>query len=132
MFLAQRYVGDRSIEEDLTPSRTFRLPVAVETPKKGNVLITLEYRIDPARAADFRKLMQESRRSRLRQGALSWDLLHDISDPGRFIEQIVDESWTEHLRRFDRVTASDVDLRERKLAFHISETAPVVTRYVID
>src|SRR5690606_10365073 len=106
--------------------------VAAAPPKRGHVWVTLEYRIDPARAADFRILMQESRRSRLRQGALSWELLHDIGDPGRFIEQIVDESWIEHLRRFDRVTAADVALRERKLAFHIGETPPVVTRYVVD
>jgi len=44
----------------------------------------------------------------------------------------VDESWTEHLRRFDRVTASDVALRERKLAFHTRDTPPVVSRYVVD
>lgn len=132
MQLAQRRVTDRSIEEDLTPSRDFKVPVAAAPPKSGHVMVMLEYRIDPARAADFRVLMQDSRRSRLRQGALSWELLHDITDPGRYIEQIVDESWTEHLRRFDRVTAADVALRERKLAFHIGETPPLVTRYVVD
>ena len=44
----------------------------------------------------------------------------------------MDESWTEHLRRFDRVTASDVALRERKLAFHIGEGPPLVTRCVVE
>jgi hypothetical protein len=76
--------------------------------------------------------MQESRRSRLRQGALSWELLRDVNQPGRFLEQIIDESWTEHLRRFDRVTASDVSLRERKLAFHLPEEPPLVTRCVME
>jgi hypothetical protein len=76
--------------------------------------------------------MQESRSSRLRQGALGWELLHDIAEPDRYIEQIVDESWTEHLRRFERATATDVALRDRKLAFHVGEAPPVVTRYVIE
>lgn len=76
--------------------------------------------------------MLESRRSRLRQGALAWELLRDISNPGRYIEQITDESWTEHLRRFDRVTAGDVALRDRKLAFHLDETPPLVTRCVLE
>jgi hypothetical protein len=76
--------------------------------------------------------MQESRRSRMRQGALDWQLLHDLYDRGRFIEQITDESWTEHLRRFDRVTAADVQLRDRKLAFHIGEEPPLVTRFLIE
>jgi MFS family permease len=132
MLSAQWLVADRGIEEDLTPSREFKAPVADAPPQTGHVQVTIEYRIDPVRAADFYALMQESRRSRLRQGALTWDLLRDIADPGRYVEQIVDESWTEHLRRFDRVTASDVALRERKLAFHIGETPPVVTRYVVE
>jgi quinol monooxygenase YgiN len=106
--------------------------VAEEPPGVGNVVVTIEYLVDPARADDFRALMQESRRSRLRQGALEWELLRDVNRPGRFVEQIVDESWTEHLRRFDRVTASDVALRERKLAFHIGEEPPVVSRCVVE
>ena len=59
-------------------------------------------------------------------------LLHDIAEPGHFTEQITDENWTEHLRRFDRVTASDVALRERKLGFHILDSPPVVTREIIE
>ena len=59
-------------------------------------------------------------------------VLRDISDPGHYTEQIVDESWTEHLRRFDRVTGADIALRERKLAFHLEEAPPRVTRYAID
>jgi quinol monooxygenase YgiN len=94
--------------------------------------VQLEYLIDPARATEFRALMQDSRRSRLRQGALDWALLHDLAQPGRFVEQITDASWTEHLRRFERLTTGDLALRERKLAFHLPDTPPVVTRYVLE
>ncbi|MCY1163793.1 MAG: MFS transporter [Pseudomonadota bacterium] len=132
MLLAQRRIVDLSIEEDLTPSREFKVPVPHAPPGAGNVVVTIEYLIDPARSDGFHALMQESRRSRLRQGALEWELLRDIGHPGRYLEQITDESWTEHLRRFDRVTASDVALRERKLAFHIGEEPPVVRRCVIE
>ena len=132
MLLAQHWVRDLSIEEDLTPSREFKAPVANAPPGAGRMVVTIEYLIDPARTGDFHKIMQESRRSRLRQGALEWELLRDVNQPGRFIEQIVDESWTEHLRRFDRVTASDVALRERKLAFHIGDGPPLVTRCVVE
>ncbi|MFN9474472.1 MFS transporter [Acidovorax sp.] len=132
MALVQRLVADRNMEEDLSPSQAFKVPVAPTPPERGHVVATIEYTIDPARAADFRELMQESRRNRLRQGALSWQLRHDIADPARYVEQIEDESWTEHLRRFDRVTASDVALRERKLAFHIGDAPPVVSRFVVE
>ncbi len=132
MLLAQYHVVDLSIEEDLTPSREFKVPVADAPPATGHVVVTIEYIIDPARGEEFRALMQESRRSRLRQGALEWALLRDIGHPERYLEQITDESWTEHLRRFDRVTASDVALRERKLAFHTPEEPPHVTRRVVE
>ncbi|MGV8803781.1 MAG: MFS transporter [Polaromonas sp.] len=132
MLLAQRWVRDHHLEEDLTPSRELKTPQADVPPGVGRMVITVEYLIDPARADDFLALMHESRRSRLRQGALEWQMLRDINQPGRFVEQIVDESWTEHLRRFDRVTASDVALRERRLAFHLGEGPPVVTRCVVE
>jgi MFS family permease/quinol monooxygenase YgiN len=131
MLVVLRLVQDRGVVDDLTPSQAFKAPVADRAPENGRILVSIEFLIDPSRAESFVALMQESRRSRLRQGALSWELLRDISDPGRYIEQIVDESWIEHLRRFDRVTESDVALRERKLAFHLGETGPQVTRRVI-
>ena len=81
MALVQRLVTDRHMEEDLSPSQAFKAPVATTPPQAGRVVVTIEYTIDPARAAEFRTLMQESRRSRLRQGALSCDLLHDLADP---------------------------------------------------
>ncbi len=36
----------------------------------------------------------------------------------------------EHLRRLERFTAADVQLRERRLAFHLGEQPPRVRRYV--
>ena len=132
MALVQRLVADRSMEEDLSPSQAFKAPVADIPPEAGRVVVTIEYFIDPARTSEFKTLMHESLRSRLRQGAVSWQLHHDIADPARYVEQIEDLSWTEHLRRFDRVTAHDVALRERKLAFHTREAPPVVARFVVE
>jgi MFS family permease len=129
MVAVQRLVRDRQIEEDLSPSKAFKRPEVDVPPEAGRVVVTIEYLIDPDRAGEFRALMQDSRRSRMRQGALSWHLLHSMSHPERYVEQITDESWTEHLRRFDRVTAADVALRDRKLAFHQGKEPPLVQRY---
>ena len=131
MLVATRWLKDDLIEEDLTPSRAFKIPVAQMPPSNGPVMVTIEYLIDPERAAAFLEVMQESRSSRLRQGALNWELLHDLGEPQRYLEQIVDESWTEHLRRFDRITGADVTLRDRKLAFHTGNEAPKITRYAM-
>lgn len=128
MLIVQRVFTDRQALEDLSPSKAFQ-PPRHSQPEEGRVVVHIEYLINPAKARRFRTLMQESRRSRMRQGALSWRLLHSMERPERYIEEIVDESWVEHLRRFDRITASDVALRERKLAFHVADTPPRVTRF---
>ena len=132
MAMAHFFVVERGIEEDLTPSSAFKAPHAEAPPREGRILVSIEYSIDPARTDEFMQLMQESRRSRISQGAREWQVVRDLYEPGRIIEQITDESWTEHLRRFDRVTAADVQLRDRKLAFHIGDAPPQVTRYLID
>ncbi len=121
-------------EEDLSTSQALKPPVAGTQidPDDGPILTTIEYRIDPARADEFRQVMQESRRSRLRQGALSWELFRDANDPARYIEYFIDETWVEHLRRFDRVTASDMTLRARRLSFHLGADTPLVTRCVAE
>lgn len=118
------------IEEDFTPSRALQ-PAPLEFPPGRQVVITIEYRIDPRHAPAFLEVMQESQRSRLRRGALRWRLLEDAEATGCYVEEIVDASWTEHRRRFDRLSASDVALRERKLSFHIGSSAPIVRRYAV-
>ena len=76
--------------------------------------------------------MQASRINRLQKGALSWGLFQDTERPGRFVEYFLDESWADHLRRFERFTAADADLRERRNALHTGGDPPKVTRYVAE
>ena len=130
MLMANWRWPDRGVMEDPTPAGPLPHPEVTTPPQSGHVLVTVEYQIDPAQAPAFRALMEQSRRSRLRQGAVAWELLSDINDPGRFVEVIEDASWTDHLRRFQRVTAADVALRDRKLAFHTGDAPPLIRRVV--
>ncbi|MBL0420218.1 MFS transporter [Ramlibacter sp. AW1] len=132
MALAYRLMPDRGTEEDLTPANVLKVPDIASPQRSGRVMVSVEYLIDPERSAEFLELMEHSRRSRLQQGALEWQLLHDLGEPGRYVEQVVDESWTEHLRRFDRLTATDAKLREQRLKFHIGNEPPRVTRYLLE
>ena len=95
-------------------------------------MVTVEYRIDPARAQAFAEVMQRTRQARLRQGALSWGLFRDVAAPGRYVEYFVDENWLEHQRRLERFTAFDAGLREERLAFHSDTEPPQLRRYVAD
>jgi hypothetical protein len=119
---------------DLTPAHAWDEPVTAfpVASESGPVLVTIAYEIDPARADEFVAVMHESRASRLRHGVIGWELFRDTSRPGRYIEYIVEESWVEHLRRFERMTAAEVALRDRKLALHVGAEPPFVTRYVAE
>ena len=67
---------------------------------------------------EFREVMQETRRSRLRHGALAWGLFHDVSRAGplhRVLRRRILGRAPAPLRPHDGV---DVALRERRLAFH--------------
>lgn len=132
LLAVQRFRLQGEVIEDLTPARVWKEPVAAfpVDPDQGPVLVTIRYRIDPARAEEFAQVMQESRRFRLRHGALAWELFRDTAEPDTWIEYFIDESWVQHLRRFDRSTAADVELTERKYAFHLGEGRPQVSRFI--
>ncbi len=130
MALAMRLWPDRGAMEDPTPAGPLPRPKVSTPPETGHVVVTIEYHVDPANATAFRALMDESRRSRLRQGAVAWELLSDINDDGRFVEVIEDASWTDHLRRMQRASATDAALRERKLGYHVGDEPPIVRRAV--
>ena len=119
-------------DEDHSPARPGAAPepvIAID-PDAGPVMVTVEYQIDPQDATGFHAVMEETRRARLRQGALSWGLFRDTAVPGRYIEYFLDESWVEHQRRLERFTIADAGLRERRLAFHRHTELPQVQRFI--
>lgn len=133
MLVISRRMPDAGLADDLTPKPPVQTISSMEGPDRGHVMVLIEYRIDPARAAEFRELMLgDGRRSRLRNGALSWELLHDLQHPERFVEMIVDESWTDHLRRFDRTTAADAAHREKRRSFQQDNEQPRITKMLME
>jgi MFS family permease len=133
LLLRGRRIDDHG-EEDLTPQGVqpeLKPAIPIEA-HDGPVMVTIEYLIDEADRPVFVELMQDLRRMRLRSGALSWGLFRDSADPRRHVEYFVDESWVEHLRRFDRVTASDLALRARRNELHRGDGPPKVQRYVAE
>jgi len=134
LLLTRKLTVEGGADIDFTPvtARSAPNPSVAVSAEEGPVMVTLEYQIDPARAADFADVMQRTRRARLRQGALSWGLFRDVAEPGRYVEYFVDENWLEHQRRLERFTAFDAELRAKRLAFHLGAEPPVLRRYVGD
>jgi len=127
-----RFRLPRGETPNLAPSRHWPAPVVAAEPEgdRGPVLITVEYRIDPARAEDFARAMRDVRRIRLRDGAFRWDLLSDPGDPGRYVESFLVESWIEHMRQHERITVADREVEERARCYHLGPAPPAVSHFI--
>jgi quinol monooxygenase YgiN len=118
----------------LAPSMHWPEPVMmIDTEASEGPAITLvEYRIDPKTAEEFLQAMKEMRRIRQRDGAIRWNLLRDTADPQRYIESFVTESWADHLRQHERVTAENREVEQRAQAFHLGPEPPKITHLIAE
>ena len=118
LVVAPRFRLDAHDGLDLGPSDHMGQPVVQGDVAfdEGPVLVTVEYRVDPARADAFVEAMEDLERTRRRDGAIRWGLFQDTADAWRWLETFLVESWVEHLRQHERVTMSDRLLRDRVYA----------------
>ena len=115
---------------DLRPSAHMAPPSELGglEPSRGPVLVIVEYRVPPERAADFRRAMQPLRIVRRRDGAVRWGLFEDPTDSKRYVETFVVPSLAEHLRQHERATISDRAIEER--VWQLTEGPPEVRHLV--
>ncbi|MDQ1638724.1 MAG: hypothetical protein QOF62_2063 [Pyrinomonadaceae bacterium] len=127
-----RLVGDEDLS--LTPSMHWPEPIVMidAEPEEGPAITVMEYRIDPKTADGFLQAMKEMKRIRQRDGAIRWNLSRDTADPERYVETFVTESWAEHLRQHERVTAEDREAEQRARAFHLGPEPPKITHLIAE
>src|SRR5947209_8387415 len=118
----------------LTPSLHWPEPIVMidAEPQEGPAITVMEYRIDPKTADEFLQAMKEMRRIRQRDGAIRWNLLRDTADPQRYLESFVTESWGDHLRQHERVTAENREVEQRAQAFHLGPEPPKITHLIAE
>lgn len=131
LVLAWRFPLDRASMLDLAPSAHWPAPLIDGTVEhdSGPVLVTIEYRIDPARSAEFFAAIQPMQRIRRRDGAIHWGVYEDTAAPGTVIETFTVESWLEHLRQHERITNAD-RVQQEALAAFLTGEAPMVRHFV--
>jgi hypothetical protein len=117
---------------DLEPSLHWSEPTFVSepSPEDGPVLVTVEYEIEPQRAAEFVSAMLEVKRILRRDGAVRWGLFTDPARPGYYVETFLVESWAEHMRQHARVTNEDRGAQDLARSFHVGDAPPVVTHLI--
>jgi len=97
------------------------------SPEAGPVLVMVEYNIASEDSEAFATAMQPLRHIRLRDGALRWHLFQDMSEPTRWVETMLVESWNEHLRQHARITHADREIEVVAHSYHPGESEPRIS-----
>jgi MFS family permease len=136
--VARRYSLSSGTALDHSPGR---LPSALNragpqiviepNPEDGPVLVTVTFRINPAKADEFVRAAYELGRVRRRDGAVRWSLFADPFDPSRYMETYVVESWLARQRQLERFTVADHAIRNLVFSFHIDSAPPLVSRMIL-
>ena len=119
-------------EGDMTPVH-FPEPqiAATPDPDDGPVMVTAEWRIDPAERVAFTAAMAALRRARRRDGAIRHGVWYDLNDPSRVVESYVVQSWAEHLRQRERATEADRAAWLHARGFHQGEDGVLVRWHLL-
>ena len=94
-------------------------------PDAGPVAVNVEYDVPRTEEDLFLAAMEGLRRSRMRNGAVRWDLYRVGEDPQHFVELFVVPSWDEHIRQHDERLTPD-DQRTEQIAFAYTLGTPTV------
>ncbi|KQW42726.1 MULTISPECIES: MFS transporter [unclassified Ensifer] len=115
-------------ESDLVASNHWPEPLTASPidNDRGPVLITIEYRVDPADRQGFTSALYRLSSERRRDGAYGWGVTEDTADAEIMVEWFFVESWAEHLRQHRRVSKADADLQQEVRKFHRGDAAPLV------
>ena len=118
---------------DFTPTMDLAMPVLAETPEPDvPVMVTIDYRVQSDKRAEFVAAMQGVREMRRRNGAYFWQLFHDSEDPAHFVECFMDESWVEHLRQHERASVADREIQRRAKLYLAEGTTTKSSHYLAD
>jgi MFS family permease len=114
---------------DLAPSLHWAEPVvSIPDPeRRGPVLTTIEYQVDPAQAGAFLAALRSLETARRRNGGYGWAVFEDMETPGRYVESFLTASWIEHLRQHQRTTLADKTIQDAVRSFHRGEVPPRVS-----
>ena len=94
------------------------------------VLITIDYKIDPKLSNEFEKSVRELGRILKSEGMANWELFQDTTDIGHYIEIRIADTWTDHMRQHERVT-KNVQIMEDKIRSLLKDgPKPIVSHYI--
>jgi MFS family permease len=116
---------------DFSPAAWPKPQLVCEPPEDaGPVLVTTSFRVPAPNLARFTRAAADLERMRRRSGAYGWRLFRDPSTPDELVEVYLVDSWAEHMRQHERLTAEEREAEKRLAALAVAGTEPVVHHLV--
>jgi hypothetical protein len=110
---------------DRSPLTYWDTPRISHEPDPTSPVVSIEYTVAPTSRAAFLSAMQALRGSRLRSGAIRWNLYRAGEDLQIFVEQFEVATWQEHERQHQgRLTAEDQAIEDAAFAHITGQPRP--------
>jgi MFS family permease len=101
-------------------------PGRLPEPQEGPLSITTKFQIDTDRREEFFDLTSSARMIYLRNGAYGWHLKEDLAQPNSFQMEVIVPSWTQHLRKLERMTKNEMEIIDKLHGLHLGPNPPEV------
>jgi MFS family permease len=93
-------------------------------PKEGPLSVSTEFQVDADRREEFLGLAGTARLIYLRNGANGWHLKEDLALPNNFQMEVIAPSWTQHLRKRERMTKNEMEILDKLHGLHRGPNPP--------
>jgi uncharacterized membrane protein YpjA len=104
--------------------------VHVPRPTDGPVLITIDVQVDGTPGPDLDRFVNQLSLIYLRNGAYSWQLFSDPTQPNHFHVQIMMPSWSQYLLLCERITKAEKQVIDQAQSLHVGENPPEIRLYI--
>jgi MFS family permease len=134
LLLAPRFPLRMGETLEVTPATPFEdlSVVWVPAPGAGPVAVEVGYRIRAEDTEAFLDALTQLRGPRRRDGARVWRVYRDLSDPTRFVERFVVDSWADYLHQRARATQADQALEAQVRAFLLPGEVVTTAHYIAE
>jgi hypothetical protein len=95
-------------------------------PEEGPLSVSTEIQVDADRREEFLDLAGRARLIYLRNGAYGWHLKEDLARPNSFQMEVIVPSWTQHLRKRERMTKTEMEIIDKLHRLHLGPNPPEV------
>ena len=95
-------------------------------PEEGPLSVSTGIEVDADRREEFFDLAGRARLIYLRNGAYGWHLKEDLAQPNSFQIEVIVPSWTQHLRKLERMTKNEMEIIDEFHSLHIGPNPPEV------